>query len=150
MKDYKDVLQRLEESTKTIQDPELRKIAFQELLKHALEGEEKAKPETMKADKAQRVPKPRKKTSVGTRTGTVPAVRDEITNIDISPDEPELPPWGSLSLDWKKFCWVLEAARRKGVDGLTNSEISFLTEKVFRESYDRRVVNNLKLKIKSG
>jgi hypothetical protein len=53
-----------------------------------------------------------------------------------------------LGKDWKKYLWILEAARLKGVDGLSNSEISYLMDKTFRESRNPKVVNNIKQKIK--
>ena len=65
--------------------------------------------------------------------------------LDISPDEKGLVSWASLSADWKKFCWILEAARLKNIDGLTNAEISHLIGRVFRESYAPKLVNNIRV-----
>jgi hypothetical protein len=53
-----------------------------------------------------------------------------------------------LGKDWKKYFWILEAARLKNIEGLTNSEISYLMDKTFREVRQPKVVNNLKKKIK--
>ena len=78
----------------------------------------------------------------------VPESRPEVQNLELSADEPGLLAWGSLGNDWKKFLWILEAARKKGVDGLTNGEISYMMDKTFREHRAPKVVSNLKKKIK--
>ena len=84
------------------------------------------------------------------KLNTATAIRPDVASLDLNPDQAGLVSWGTLSVDWKKFCWILEAARLKGVDGLTNSEISFLVDKIFRESYQPKLVNNLKFQIKKG
>lgn len=74
--------------------------------------------------------------------------RQEVQNLQLNVDEPGLLAWGSLDKDWKKYLWILEAARKKGIDGLSNAEISYLMDKTFRESRAPKVVNNIKQKIK--
>jgi hypothetical protein len=152
MTDYKDLLKSLEEATGAIQDPELKKIAFQELLRNALQtpsgttrAEKPAKAVATAAPKAK--PNRAKQPTKGTRT---PSVRESVKALDINPDEKGLPTWSSLTQDWKKFCWILEAAKLKGIDGLTPAEISYLIERVFRESFTTAQVANLKVKLKAG
>ena len=74
--------------------------------------------------------------------------RQEVQNLQLNVDEPGLLAWGSLGKDWKKYLWILEAARKRKIDGLSNSEISYLMDKTFRESRAPKVVNNIKQKIK--
>ena len=148
MKNITEVLQSLEKTTMVIEDTELRKVAFQELLRNAIHGHEEGEYRQPKRRVAAES-RPRRRASSGARESGV-AVRTEVANLDLSPDESGLVTWGSLGTDWKKFCWILEASRLRGVDGLTNSEISYLIEKVFRESFPAKLVNNLKKKIKGG
>jgi hypothetical protein len=90
----------------------------------------------------------KKRISAAARAGGASEARSEVQNLQLNVDEPGLLPWRSLSKDWEKYLWLLEAARMKGIDGLTNSEISFLMNKTFREVRAAKVVNNLKNKIK--
>jgi hypothetical protein len=149
MNDLQGILESTTESVQIVQDPELRKIAFQEILRHAL-----ASGSPSSADAGQKTPAPRR--PLQRRSTPVPkaegnsGVRPEVVSLELSPDEATLLPWGTLTVDWKKFCWVLEASRLKSVDGLTNLEISYLIDKVFRESYRPEVINNLKIQIKKG
>ena len=78
------------------------------------------------------------------------AIRPKVDTLDISPDEKGLPRWASISENWKKYCWVLEAAHGKGVDGLTTTEISHLIEKVFREDHPGDSVANLRFHLKKS
>jgi len=149
MSKLETLLKLAEESVRAVEDPELRKIAFQEILRHNLRSEE------VPSGSAPRRPsapprQTKKRASPGARAGGPLAVRPEVETLDLSPDEPGLVPWNSLSTDWRKFCWVLEAARQKKIDGLTNAEISYVIDKVFRQSYEPKVVNNLKVQIKNG
>jgi hypothetical protein len=91
---------------------------------------------------------PKKRTSATGRTGTSLDTRQEVQGLQLDVDEPSLAPWKALGKDWKKYLWILEAARLKKIDGLTNAEISYLMEKTFREVRQPKVVNNLKKKIK--
>jgi hypothetical protein len=134
------LLKSAEESVQIVEDPELRKIAFHEVLRHALRFDE--------VQGGQSRPGGASEPPRATRSTGPVGVRPEVANLDLSPDQPSLVSWGTLSSDWRKFCWVLEAARLKGVDGLTNQEISSLIDKVFRESYVPKVVNNIKFQIK--
>ena len=90
----------------------------------------------------------RKRGSVGLRVAAAPDPRPEVQSLQLSVDEPGLLVWGSLGKDWKKYLWILEAARKKNIGGLSNGEISYLMDKTFRESRTPKVVNNLKQKIK--
>jgi hypothetical protein len=148
MTDHKKILEAAEEAAKVVSDPELRKIAFQEIVRCALQkGDDSKATAQGNAPPAVRKPARAKPQSKITRAvGT----RDEVTKLDISPDEKGLPAWSSLSQDWKKFCWILETARHKNVDGLTAPEIAYLIDRVFRENYSPAQVNNLKKKIKGG
>lgn len=83
-----------------------------------------------------------------TARAAAPEARGEVQNLQLSVDEPGLLAWGLLGKDWKKYLWILEAARTKGIDGLSNSEISYLMDKTFREVRAPKLVNNLKKKIK--
>jgi hypothetical protein len=91
---------------------------------------------------------PKKRASAATRAGSAPEARQEVQSLQLNVAEPALISWGSLGKDWQKYLWILEAARLTNIDGLTNSEISYLMEKTFREVRQPRVVNNLKKKIK--
>jgi len=148
MTDHKKMLETAEEAAKAVQDPELRKIAFQELLKHelgALRGDKKHKSSgntsrvAAKGSNASGKGKGKRKRATG--------IREEVKALDISPAEKGLPSWKDLPMDWQKFLWVLEAARLKKVDALTSSEISHLIETIFRQHYRAKVINNLKKKI---
>ncbi len=90
----------------------------------------------------------KKRSSPSTRASAAPEARAEVQQLQLQVDEPGLLAWGSLGKDWKKYLWILEAARKKNIDGLTNAEISYLMDKTFRESRSPKVVNNLKKKIK--
>jgi hypothetical protein len=149
MSDLQAILKSAEESVQGVEDPDLRKIAFQEVLRHQLAFDE-ASPHRLRQKTATNSRRPKGRSSPAPKANSQPVIRPEVAALDLSPDERSLAPWGSLTVDWKKFCWILEAAHLKKVDGLTNSEISFLIEKVFRESYRAEVVNNLKVQIKKG
>jgi hypothetical protein len=90
----------------------------------------------------------KKRVSPAARAGAASEARPEVQQLQLNVDEPGLLAWGSLSKDWKKYLWILESARKKNIDGLTNGEISYLMDKTFRESRSPKVVNNLKKKIK--
>jgi len=143
------ILKSAEEAVQAVGDPDLRKIAFQEVLRHRLSSEE-ATPDKPGRGTAVIPRRPKVRASSATRPSNLPAIRPEVAALDISPDEKGLVPWDTLSVDWKKFCWILEAAHQRKVEGLTNSEISHLIDKVFRESKAPEVVNNLKVQIKKG
>jgi len=89
-----------------------------------------------------------KRSSTPARAGGAPEARPEVQSLQLNVAEPGMLTWATLSKDWKKYLWILEAARKKDVDGLTNSEISYLMNKTFREVRAPKVVNNLKNKIK--
>jgi hypothetical protein len=147
MTEHEQILHIAEEASRVVQDPELRKIAFQEIVRNELEKIAGAKTSSSqnRAKPVKSIRAPR----VGKITRAA-GVRDEIKAMDISPDEKDLPAWSSVSQDWKTFCWLLEAARTKGVDGLTSPELSYLADRIFRENFSPAQVNNLKKKIKSG
>lgn len=148
MSNLQAILKSAEESVQTVADPDLRKIAFQEVLRHRLRSDEAPQDELrQRVTSISRRPKGRSPTP---KASGQPAIRPEVAGLDLSPDEQGLVPWSSLTVDWKKFCWILEAAHRRKVEGLTNSEISHLIDKVFRESKAPEVVNNLKVQIKKA
>jgi hypothetical protein len=149
MSDLQWILKCAEESVKVVEDPELRKIAFHEILRRLL-GSENAAPNEPRQGASAPARRSKLRSSSAPKANGQSAIRAEVATLDLSPDEPSLVPWGTLTADWKKFCWILDAARLKKVDGLTNSEISHLIEKVFRENYKVEVVNNLKVQIKKG
>jgi len=149
MSNLQAILKSSEESVQTVEDPELRKIAFQEVLRHQLRFD-KASPPKPRQQAAANLRRPKGRSSPAPKANSQPAIRSEVAALDLSPDESGLVPWSALSVDWKKFCWILEAAHLKKVDGLTNSEISYLIDKVFRENKSAEVVNNLKVQIGKG
>src|SRR5215475_13644302 len=148
MSNMQETLKAVEESVQVVEDPELRKIAFHELLVRALR-EDGFVPDQKSQKKGTTPPQAKKRAPEATRQAVGVTIRPEVASLDLSPDEP-LAIWDGLSADWKKFCWILEAARLKNVDGLTNSEISHLIEKTFREHYHINVVNNLKVQLKKS
>lgn len=90
----------------------------------------------------------KKRSPTAARSAATPEARSEVQKLQLNVDEARLVAWSSLGKDWKKYLWILEAARLNGVDGLTNGEISYLMDKTFRESRVPKVVNNIKQKIK--
>jgi len=151
VKNLTEVLRSVEQSVQVVEDTELRKIAFQELLRESLiENRSSQIPYRDKKVDSSNERKGKRRPSPPGRSGSDGSARTEVARLDLSPDEPALVRWDSLTLDWKKFCWILEAARLNGVDGLTNSEIGDLIGRVFRESFEPKVVSNLKDKIKAG
>ncbi|MGB8886832.1 MAG: hypothetical protein WCC87_08910 [Candidatus Korobacteraceae bacterium] len=90
----------------------------------------------------------KKRVSAPARASAAPEARPEVQQLQLNVDEPGLVAWGSLTKDWKKYLWILEAAHKRNVDGLTNGEIIYLMVKTFREARSPKVVNNLKKKIK--
>ncbi len=90
----------------------------------------------------------RRRGSAGTRAPGALEARSEVQKLQLNVDEPGLVAWGSLDKDWRKYLWILEAARMNGIEGLSNSEITYLMDKTFREVRVPKVVNNIKLKIK--
>jgi hypothetical protein len=149
MSNLQVILKSAEEAVQAVTDPDLRKIAFQEVLRHRLASDD-ASPVGPRPNDAAPSRKPKGRSSPVPKANSQTTIRPEVTTLDLSPDETSLVPWGTLSADWKKFCWILEAARQGNVDGLTNSEISHLIDKVFREGKAPEVVNNLKVQIKKG
>jgi hypothetical protein len=148
MTDHKKILEAAEEAAKVVSDPELRKIAFQEIVRSALQKGDASK--TAAQNRPSPVVKKSARAKPQSKITRALGVRDEVKQLDISPDEKSLPAWSSLSQDWKKFCWILESARHKNIDGLTSPEIAYLIDRVFRENFSPAQVNNLKKKIKGG
>jgi hypothetical protein len=148
MSDLEEILKSTEESVQSVEDSDLRKIAFQEILRYRLSAGYAAENSRRKGVAA-RSPRPQGRSATTPKASAQPAIRSEVLALELSPDEHGLVPWSTLSVDWKKFCWILQAARPK-VDGLTNSEISHLIDKVFREGKSPEVVNNLRVQIKKG
>jgi len=149
MSNFQAILKSAEESAHVVQDPELRKIAFHEILRHLLSSEDVSPKEPRRPAGAS----PRRtkgRSSATTKVNSQPAIRPEVAALDLSPDERGLVPWVNLSADWTKFCWILEAAHLRKVEELTNAEISYLIDKIFRESKSAEVVNNLKVQTKKG
>jgi hypothetical protein len=149
MNNLQAILKLAEDSARTVEDPDLRRIAFQEILRYHLGSDEASALKPRQATAAIS-PRPKVRPAPAPRANSQPAIRPEVAALDLSPDEHGLAPWSTLSVDWKKFCWILEAARLKKVDGMTNAEISHLIDKIFRESKPPEVVNNLKVQIKKG
>jgi len=130
------------------------------LREHAESAIRKATPHTQPLQVEHPAPKGEAKPANGSADGggrkrgstvpraAAPDTRPEVQHLQLNVDEPGLLAWGSLGKDWKKYLWILEAARKKNIDGLSNSEISYLMDKTFRESRTPKVVNNLKQKIK--
>ncbi len=149
MSNLEGILKSAAETVQIVEDPELRKIAFQEVLRHSLRSEfiDRDRGPQLAQEAPRRL---KKRTPPAARTDSPLTIRPEAAALDFSPDDPGLVSWSSLSADWKKFCWILEAARQEKVDGLSNSEISYLVDKVFREAFAPKVVNNLKVQIKKG
>jgi len=150
MSNLQAIVRSAEEAVQAVNDPDLRKIAFQEVLRHRLMSDDPSPDRLREGAPAALSRKPKGRSSPVPKANSQTAIRPEVTALDLSPDETSLVPWGTLSADWRKFCWILEAARLRNIDGLTNSEISHLIDKVFRESKAPEVVNNLKVQIKKG
>lgn len=148
MAEYEELLQKIEQATKVITDEGLRRIAFEQLLKHELAGHHAS------SDKGERKPpareqisRPARQRGRGSQASTSSGVRERVRTLGISPDENGLPPWSSL-VQLDKYLWILEAAHKKGIEGLTAAEISFLIFGVFRENHGTNQVNNLSTRIR--
>lgn len=149
MSNLQAILKSAEESVQTVEDHDLRKIAFQEVLRYQLRSDE-ASPDKLRRGAAASSRKTTGRSSPAPKASSQPAIRPEVAALDLSPDERGLVPWGNLSADWTKFCWILEAAHRRKVEALTNAEVSYLIDKIFRESKSAEVVNNLKVQTRKG
>lgn len=146
MTDYDSLLRKVENAVQSVSDEGLRRIAFDRLLSHELEFQsERSTPQTQESPtRNARQSKPRNKPPSASQPSSG---RQEVQNLDISPDDAGLPPWSSLgALD--KYLWILEAAHKKGIEALSASEISGLIFKIFRESHGTNQVNNLKTRIR--
>jgi hypothetical protein len=138
MRDYSELLKKVEEASKIVTDDSLRPIPFKELLRHELLH---FKEDTGPQAHAHRKNPP---AAIEASGGS-----DITETLEISPDEPQLPHWSGLGkLD--KYLWILEAAHRKGVDGLSATEISKLMYSTFRKSHTAAQVHNLGTRIKKG
>ena len=149
MTEYDELLKKVEKATENITNEDLRRIAFQRLLDHelTLHGQ-RTQPPTPPA-KTPAVERSRRSPTKSSRAGSAINLREEVKALGISPDESELPKWASLkALD--KYLWILEAAHRKHIDGLTTAEIKAMIFNVFRENHDTNQVNNLKTRLKAG
>jgi hypothetical protein len=145
MAEYDEILQKIEQATRIITDEGLRRIAFEQLLKHELAGHVKDGDEPKPA--SEQLSRPAKPRSRGSRATPASDIRPSVKSLGISPDEAGLPRWDSLGkLD--KYLWILEAAHNKGIEGLTTAEISFLIFEVFRESHGANQVGNLATRIR--
>lgn len=149
MTDHAKILKTAEEAVKSVQDLELRKIAFQEIVRSELQ-KLPAAPHPPKSPNANPPVTKTPRAKPQSRSSHLKGERDVVKALDISPDEPGVPPWSTMTQDWKKFCWILEAAKAKGVDGLTAPEITYLIYQIFREHYKSALIANLKKKIKGG
>jgi hypothetical protein len=148
--EYDELLLKIEQATTVITDEGLRRIAFDLLLRHELAGHhgstKKAVPKIGERTELTRPAKPR---SRGSRTASSSDIRERVKSLGISPGEAALPRWSSLrQLD--KYLWVLEAAHKKGMEGLTAPEISWLIFEIFRENHRSGQVNNLKTRIRNA
>jgi hypothetical protein len=150
MTDYVETLKKLEEATKVISDDALRRIAFEQLLRHELSGHKASGHTKSSAHKpGESAARSRRSRNKGAITGAPSLVRDSVKNLQVSPDESGLPAWNALgALD--KYLWIIEAAHKKSIDGLTSGEISFLIYETFKENHATNQVNNLKTRIKQG
>jgi hypothetical protein len=115
---------------------------------HRVEDEEHKPPSHAKVANGSADCGAKRRSSVAARSASTLEARSDVKNLQLNVDESGLIAWGSLGKDWKKYLWIIEAARIKGVDGLTNGEISYLMDKTFREARAPKVVNNIKQKIK--
>jgi hypothetical protein len=148
MTDYSETLKKLEEATKAISDETLRRIAFERLLEHELSGDKaRTKGQITKDEPEGRVARPKRPKSRGSGGNPNSNIREEVNDLRLSPDEEGLPPWAPLgALD--KYLWILEAAHKKNIDGLSCPETSALIYRVFRENHKPEQVANLKTRIK--
>jgi hypothetical protein len=150
MSEYDQLLQKIEQATKTISDETLRRIAFEQLLKHELAGHHKRNEEPEpQGPIRERVSRPARQRTRTSQVSVSSGVRESVKALGISPDEGGLPPWSSLGqLD--KYLWILEAAHKKTIEGLTTTEISFLIFEIFRETHRPNQVNNLATRIRKA
>jgi hypothetical protein len=153
MTDYAETLKKIEEATKVISDDSLRRIAFEQLLKHELSphkspGRDKQLKEEPAAPE-ESATKTRRVRNKGTAAGASPGIREEVKQLQISPAEEGLPPWGPLGALDKYLC-IIEAAEKKHVDGLSAAEISWLIFEIFRDNHKPEQVGNIRTRIKRG
>jgi hypothetical protein len=150
MTEYGEILKKLEEATKLISDESLRRIAFERLLEHELSGAKTPDKKLISKDESEERPSRAKRSKASRPAGdTASNIREEVKALQIFPDEEGLPPWNSLgALD--KYLWMLEAAQKKKIDGLSCVEISSLIYDVFKENHQQEQVANLRTRIKRG
>jgi hypothetical protein len=153
MTDYAETLKKIEEATKVVADDSLRRIAFEQLLKHELSAHKSsARDKQLKEEPAepeQSETRTRRVRNKGSAATASPSIREEVKQLQISPDEAGLTPWGPLgALD--KYLWILEAAEKKHIDGLSVPEISALIFEIFREHHKPEQVGNIRTRIKRG
>jgi hypothetical protein len=139
--DYSEMLKRIESSTAVLTSESYRAAAFDRLLQHELTN--------LGTNHKSRAPIARaiKTRSRAPKAGEKSVVREEVRAVHITPDTEGLPPWNVLGV-LEKYLWILAAARKAKVDGLSTSEIEFLIFKIFRESHKSNRIKNLKTKIK--
>lgn len=152
MKDYKTIIAEVVEATEAIKDEKLKEIAFQKLLDHSLN------PVPFSHTKgAGEVSNDGPKTQPSKRRSVAPvikvtSVREEVKSAftDVTPNMPGLKPLSSLKQKWEKYLWVLVAAKEKGVDVMTNTEIAYILTEKFSVGATDKTVNNLTFKVEPG
>jgi hypothetical protein len=159
MTDYKEVVKKVKEAVDQLEgEDNLKDIAFKTLLDHALRGNEElptVQPIHAGTDEVVKsaVSKSRaKKSSQPTVPYSDSAIRKEVKEKfeDIDPNISDLKPLKSLKQKWEKYLWVLEVARRKGLDMLTNSEVAYILDEKLSLGVTEKQVNNLTFKVEAG
>ncbi len=161
MKDYKEIISKVEVAVKDIKDETLKKIAFERLLEHELLMNSDANSHMLKSsgqsssptgEEKETTKKAKKKKSTYTGPFNIDTVRNEVKTAfqDLTANPQGQVPFDSFKQKFEKFLWVLEFGRKKGVAAMTNNEIAFvLSEKLAQPVTDKQV-NNLKQKLKDG
>jgi hypothetical protein len=149
MTDYAETLKKLEEATKFISDESLRRIAFDRLLEHELSGGKTLSKFSGQPPDSTPLAKTKQTRNKASTVGSGSKIRDEVSSLQISSDEDGLIEWHALG-NLEKYLYILEAADRKQIDGLTCTEISTLIYNNFKENHQVDQVSNLKTRIRKA
>lgn len=154
-KDYKTIISEINEAVKEIEDTNLKEIAFKDLLNDALDRRESnsvSGTESVQPPQGNQPKKSNSKRSVTEPPFRLSSVRQELRDAmeDFDPNMVGIKPLNSLKQKWEQYIWVLEIARQKGFDSLTNSEIAYVLSEKFSLGATEKQVNNLTFKAKDG
>lgn len=150
MKDYKSIIQSITEAVELIKDEGLKEQAFNRLMEDALAiNKEEARVPNNHSDAS---PKTTRQKSGVSSPYTPTAIRKEVKSLFSSFDAnvQGMKPLRDMKKKWEQYLWILEFARKKSVEAMTNSEIAYVLSDIVHIGGTEKQVNNLNQKIKDG